>query len=86
MWVVGTTNSVEVMLFHEAQISFDQFETFRVTSFWIMFMLVHTPDQEWFPIKAELSSSDFDFSETNIVALDLEGSAVLIQQQHQNPI
>ncbi len=74
------------MLLHEAQIPFDQFETFRVTRCWIMLMLVHATDQEWFPIKAELSSSDFDFSETNIVGLDLEGSAVLIQQRHQNPI
>ena len=86
MRVVRTTNSIEVMLLHEAQISFHQFETFRVTRCWIMLMLVHTPDQEWFPIQAELPGSDVDFSETNTVGLGLELSAVLIQQRHQNPI
>ena len=66
MRVVRTTKSIEVMLLHEAQISFHQFETFRVTRCWIMLMLVHATDQERFPIKAELSSGNFDFSETKL--------------------
>ncbi len=80
MWIVGTTNSVEVMLLHKTQIPFDQFYTFRVTRFWIMLMFVYTADHQWFAIQAELAVSDLDFPKPYLIAFDLDRGAVFVKQ------